>query len=135
MIKYKSFYHLTITLYSAKSGQTLTVVDDFYTPHIIGLGDDFNDFAEKSHNVIKLLNVEKVVEDNGGEFNLKFETCCFNNGAGRSISAQTNVEPYLVRNKNEPENKRRLGSIIDDKALMAAINDSMDWLKKQQPPF
>lgn len=133
MIKYKSFYHIVIKCYSAKSGDTLSVIDDYYTPHVIGVGKELAEFQLKTERMLDLYNTTREVEDYGGKFDYEMTTCCFNNGCGRSVSAQTNIEPYLVRDKNNQPPK--LGSLFDDKVVQECMTNAIGWLKEQEPPF
>lgn len=132
MRKYTTFYRLIITAESFRSGDTITLVDDYYTPGRIGLGDDYKKFCDASQMYIMCMN-DTLKECGGeGELALSITTCCFNNGTGRSAKAQTNIDPYYMKDKGGIVQMR---SITDDDTITEVLAEGLKWLKKQRTPF
>lgn len=128
MKKYMSFYHLVVEAYSAVSGNKEVFFDDYYTPQIAGTYDEFKAKIERSISDWNRFYINE--KELGGELQYSLSTCCFNNGTGRSLSAQTNVQGYSVK-----ENCPPLSDMGADETYAESIYRAVNWLKEQEPPF
>lgn len=128
MIKHNNFYRVVVVVRSDKSGDEMTIVDDYYTPSAVGGHDAL---LKQMNWTLSELNKSKSVQDAGGKFVGSVMTCCFNNGKGRSSKAISNIQPYLVK---EPKNPDK-ASLAFDMVFQESLNNGLEWLFKQQPPF
>lgn len=128
MKKYMSFYHLVVEAVSDKSGNREVFFDDYYTPQIAGTYEQFRDKVKKAVNDWNILYCGS--QGLGGRLEYTVTTCCFNNGTGRSLSAQTNIQGYSVK-----ENCPPLEDMAADKSFQVSMGMAVKWLEEQEPPF
>lgn len=127
MKKYLSFYHIVITASSEASGEQIIAFDDFYTPETI---KDLDTFRTKSEEYLRRLCSLDSVKNIGGHLSMTITSGSFNNGTGRSLKSHTNHASYLVK-----EVGVGLEHIGADGAADNALEDALDWLRNQHPPF
>lgn len=128
MKKYMSFYHLVVEAVSDKSGNREVFFDDYYTPQIAGT---YEQFGKKVKKAIDEWNTYYCdAQEVGGRLEYTVTTCCFNNGAGRSLNAQTNIQGYSVK-----ENCPPLEEMAADMTFQLSMNMAAKWLEEQEPSF
>lgn len=127
MKKHLTFYHVMVQLDCAMSGETQIVVDDYFTPEVV---KDLQVFKDNTKQYLDRINNLSEVKEHGGHYSFTIDTCTFNNGWGRSLKAQSNHQSYQVKDV-----LMGLESLGSDGATDNAIQNSIEWLRNQQPPF